>query len=96
MFDFSDFISSHGLIDLPLDGGYFTWSNTHEQVLRSRIDCILFLTDWEVQFTNVYHWRLPCLMFDHFPIILDYGSFQRSCHPFRFENMWLKAEGFVK
>ena len=28
MFDFYDFILAHGLIDLPLEGDSFTWSNT--------------------------------------------------------------------
>ena len=35
-------------------------------------------------------------MSNHFPILLDCGSFQRSYRPFRFENMWLKAEGFME
>uniref|UniRef100_A0A2N9FU80 Reverse transcriptase domain-containing protein n=1 Tax=Fagus sylvatica TaxID=28930 RepID=A0A2N9FU80_FAGSY len=55
MHDFSDFISSNGLIDIPLTGGDFTWSNNRE-----------------------------C------------GNLQRRRRPFRFENMWLKAEGFVE
>ena len=33
---------------------------------------------------------------DHFPIILEGGNFHRGMRPFRFENMWLKDEGFVE
>ena len=33
-------------------------------------------------------------MFDHFSILLDGGGLRRSPSPFRFENMWLKVEGF--
>ena len=32
---------------------------------------------------------------DHFPIVLEGGSFQGGSIPFRFENMWLKDVGFV-
>ncbi|RVW47166.1 hypothetical protein CK203_070193 [Vitis vinifera] len=31
---------------------------------------------------------------DHFPILLDGGGLRRDPSPFRFENMWLKLEGF--
>ena len=33
-------------------------------------------------------------MSDHFPIMLDGGGVRRGPTPFRFENMWLKGEGF--
>ena len=31
---------------------------------------------------------------DHSPILLDGGGMRRGPTPFRFENMWLKEEGF--
>ena len=33
-------------------------------------------------------------MSDHFPILLDGGGLRRGPSPYRFENMWLKVEGF--
>ncbi|RVW48874.1 LINE-1 retrotransposable element ORF2 protein [Vitis vinifera] len=32
---------------------------------------------------------------DHFPILLEGGGLRRGPSPFRFENMWLKVEGFL-
>ncbi|KAG6644345.1 hypothetical protein CIPAW_08G049600 [Carya illinoinensis] len=32
---------------------------------------------------------------DHFPIVLDCGGIQEGKRYFKFENMWLKVEGFV-
>jgi hypothetical protein len=38
---------------------------------------------------------LPRLCSYHFLILLDTGDVSRGRRPFKFENMWLKAEGFV-
>ena len=56
----------------------------------------MFSADWEDKFPSVSQQRLPRLLSDHFPIVLEGGSFQRGRKPFRFENMWLKDEGFVE
>jgi hypothetical protein len=33
---------------------------------------------------------------DHFPVMLECGSVPRGRRPFRFENTWLKADGFLE
>ena len=38
--------------------------------------------------------RLPCLCSNHFLILLDTGEVSRGRRSFKFENMWLKADGF--
>ena len=53
MHDFSYFISTHGLIDTPLFGVKYTWSNGRESVSKSRIDRFLFTVDWEDCFVNI-------------------------------------------
>ena len=50
----------------------------------------------EEHFPNVHQKRLHRLLSDHFPVLLEGGNFHRSSHHFCFENMWLKAEGFVE
>ena len=95
MFDFSDFISSQGLIDTPLLGGKFTWSNGRSIDARSRLDRFLFTADWEDYFGLISQKRLVRLGSDHFPILLVCGSPHQGSRPFKFENMWLKVDGFV-
>jgi hypothetical protein len=80
-------------MDIPLVGGKFTWSNNNK--CWSRIDRFLFSSDWEKQFPHVVQMRLPRVLSDHYPLLLDCGVSNRSGRYFKFENMWLKSVGFV-
>jgi hypothetical protein len=93
MEEFSRFIFDHGLMDIPLMGGQFTWSNGTSW---SRIDRFLLSSGWEERFANVAQRRLTRAMSVHFPIILECGVPNRVGGYFKFENMWLKFEGFVE
>ena len=84
MYDFSDFISLHGLMDIPLEGGLFSWPNCTS---ASRIDQFLFSPVLAEYFTHFSQKRLPRVLSDHFPILLESGSHQRGRIPFRFENV---------
>ncbi|RVW63714.1 hypothetical protein CK203_052751 [Vitis vinifera] len=42
----------------------------------------------------VFQRRLPWPTSDHFPVLLEGGDLRRGPSSFRFENMWLKVEGF--
>ena len=95
MREFSNFISEQGLIDLPLQGGTFTWSNSREVASKARLNRFLFSADWEDKFPTFSQRRMSRLCSDHFPIVLEGGSFHRGSRSFRFENMWLKDEGFM-
>jgi hypothetical protein len=92
MREFSEFISECGLMDLPLNGGVCTWSNTRSW---SRIDRFLISLDWEEKYPEALQKRLLCLCSDHFPIVLSCGRNKGGRKSFKFENMWLKEEGFV-
>ena len=91
---FSTAIEDLGLRDLPLQGGHFTRSGGHDNCAKSRLDRFLVSSDWENCFSGVVQCILPRPVSDHFPILLDGGGIRFGPTPFRFENMWLKAEGF--
>ena len=92
---FSEFIGDLNLVDLPLEGGKYTWPSGTDQPVMSKIDKALVTPDWEDHFRDVIQRILPRPISDHSPILLEAGAMVRGKSPFRFENMWLKSEGFM-
>ena len=91
---FAQIIDDLGLVDFPLQGGSFTWSGGLNNQSWARLDRFLVTPSWLDQYSRVYQRRLPRPTSDHFPILLEGGGLRRGPSPFKFENMWLKAEGF--
>ena len=91
---FAEVLKELGLRDIPLQGGPFTWRGGHNNHSMSRLDKFLVTADWESQFSNVVQSPLPRPVSDHCPIMLDGEGMKSGPSPFRFENMWLKFEGF--
>lgn len=83
MQDLSSLIDDLELINLPMQGGSFTWFGGH---VLSRLDRFLIFGDWEEYERSI---------FDHWPMLLDSGGIQSGSVPFRSENMWFQSAGFV-
>lgn len=92
---FSDFIVDNELIDLPLVGRKFTWTNNQAMAAMSRIDRFLFSKEWEVHFSGVSQVALPRVISDHCPIKLCPNVVNWGPKPFRFENCWLLHRFFT-
>jgi hypothetical protein len=90
--DFADFVAEQGLMDLPMAGGESTWSNN---LTWSRLDRFLVSPEWELCYPNLLQKKLLRVCSDHAPILLSSGCPQSGKRAFKFENMWLKEEGFV-
>jgi hypothetical protein len=90
---FADFIEEQGLMNLPLSGGISTWSNSSSW---SRLDRFLVSTEWDLRYPDLMQRKLTRVCSDHAPILLGGGIRQGGKRPFKFENMWLKEEGFVE
>ncbi|RVX04974.1 hypothetical protein CK203_019305 [Vitis vinifera] len=76
-------------------GGAFTWSGGEGGSLKARLDRFLFSGDWEELVSGAMQMLLPKPVSDHWPILLDCGGTRTGKSPFRFENMWLRLEGFM-
>lgn len=79
---FSDFINVNALIDLPLQGRRYPWSNNREQPAVSKIDRFLFSKEWDERFTGVILVALPRCILDHCPIKLSTNSVDCGPRPF--------------
>ena len=92
---FAQIIDELGLVDLPLQGGVFTWSKGLNNQSWARLDKFLVSPSWLDHFSGVLQSRLSRPISDHFPVLLKGGELRRGPSLFRFENMWLKVEGFI-
>lgn len=97
MAEFLDFINYSALVDLELrrGGGDFTWSRSGEATTFSRLDRFLISVDWAVSWPNLIQKTLPHCVSDLYPICLEKLVVHKGKPPFRFENMWLQADGFT-
>ncbi|XP_035539695.1 uncharacterized protein LOC118344047 [Juglans regia] len=93
MEEFSEFMFDLDLMDLPLAGGEYTWSNSRRW---SRLDRFLVSPSWEAHYSELYQKRLARVCSNHFPIMLDCGGINRGRQYFKFENMWLAVDGFAE
>jgi hypothetical protein len=91
--DFADFVAEQGLMDLPMAGGGSTWSNS---LSWSRLDRFLVSPEWEFSYPGLLQKKLLRVCSDHEPILLVSGCPQFGKRAFKFENMWLRDEGFVE
>ncbi|CAN0920481.1 hypothetical protein LINGRAHAP2_LOCUS32067 [Linum grandiflorum] len=93
---FNDFVEELCLVDMPLSGARFTWTNFRDPPSFSRIDRVLVSTEWEGHFPSCSVVAKPRVCSDHSPLIIQFDSFDTIRRPWRFELMWFEHEDFVR
>lgn len=87
--EFNDFIEAMGLIEVPLVGGRFTWSNKDGSA-RSRLDRFLLskqlLDSWKIEGEIIGDKDIS----DHAPIWLKANTKDWGPKPFRLNNCWFE------
>lgn len=86
IFLFNDAITSLGLVELPLKGKHFTWTNKQHPPLLERLDWFFTSTTWTTvyPFTSVSTLTMETL--DHVPCLISVSTDIPKTHTFRFEN----------
>ena len=77
----------HSLVDFPLGGARFTWSNHQSSPSLSRLDKFLIASDLVELFPQVCQIALPKSTSDHCPILLDANCEVEA------NGSWLAADG---
>ncbi|CAM8993758.1 unnamed protein product [Rhodiola kirilowii] len=90
---FFEFIQAMGVMDMPLIGRKFTWSN---KLGASRLDRFLVSPDMVSLCPNLKQWGLSKDLSDHAAIALKEEAKNWGMKPFRFINAWLEHPGLGK
>ncbi|XP_026440567.1 uncharacterized protein LOC113339529 [Papaver somniferum] len=96
MENFSHFIDEHDLVDLPLKGARYTWSNHQVNPIMCRLDRFFFSSTFELKFPFASQLAKPRPTSDHIPLILDLSDPSWGPSPFRFQIFWFLENGFVE
>ena len=73
MLAFNRFISHHDLIDIPLKGRSFTWSNMQADPLLEKLDWVFTSASWTALFPITLASPLAKLSSDHVPLKVQVG-----------------------
>jgi hypothetical protein len=87
---FNNIISHLGLIELPLKGRSYTWSNMQAAPLLEQIDWFFTSVAWTGVFPFSVVLPLARITSDHLPCRVQIGTSIPKANIFRFENFWLQ------
>lgn len=91
---FNEAISQLGLVELPLKGRRFTWTNKQESPLLERLDWFFTSSSWTLTYPNSSISTLTMETSDHTPCLISISTIIPKGHIFRFENYWMHHEDF--
>ncbi|GJW55867.1 RNA-directed DNA polymerase, eukaryota [Tanacetum coccineum] len=90
---FNKFISSAGLVDIPLGGYSYTWAHKSASKM-SKLDRFLISEGLSIDFPNLSGLCLDRHLSDHRPILMCEAKLDYGPTPFRMFHSWFSMEGF--
>mgnify|MGYP000863857686 FL=1 len=96
IFLFNEIIGHLGLLELPLKGRRFTWSNMQDFPLLEQLDWFFTSASWIDQYPNTQVNPLAKTASDHVPCVVSISTRIPKAHIFRFENYWIHQPGFME
>ena len=95
-FIFNEAIGQLGLIELPLKGRAFTWSNMQQDPLLEQLNWFFTSVNWTVSYPNTTVHPLSKPISYHIPCKIMVGTSIPKSKIFRFENFWPEHPGFLE
>lgn len=95
MLIFNDMIDFLGLVEIPLKGRGFTWSNMQEDPLLEQLDWFFTSVNWTADFPDTLVTPLARPTSDHMPCKVTIGTKIPRSSIFRFENFWVSHASFL-
>jgi hypothetical protein len=92
---FNEIISYLGLIELPIKGRSYTWSNMKSDPLLVPLDWFFTSPARTIKFPNTLVNPLAKPTSDHIPCVISVGTNIPKAKVFRFENHWVRMPGFL-
>ena len=96
MFLFNELIDHLGLLELPIQGRSFTWSNMQESPLLVQLDWFFTSANWISIYPNTVVNAMARPTSDHVPCIVSIDTVIPKAQLFRFENFWVDQPGFYE
>ncbi|KAK3198666.1 hypothetical protein Dsin_022081 [Dipteronia sinensis] len=93
---FNAFLDEANVIDLPLFGMSYMWSNQREEAVWARLDRFLISTEILSWFPNLQQVGLSRSLSDHNAIALCEHEAEEGPRPFRCLNEWLEDGDLIK
>jgi len=91
---FNELISGQSLVEIPLKGRMFTWSNMQGDPLLEQLDRFFSTVELTSIFPNTMVKPLSKPVSDHVPCVLTIETSIPKSKIFRFENFWPLHPGF--
>lgn len=93
---FNNIINCLGLVELPIKGRSYTWSNMQSPPLLEQVDWFFTSVAWTNQFPNSLVLPLARITSDHLPCKVQIGTNIPRANIFRFENLWFNHPGCIE
>lgn len=95
IFIFNEIIGHLGLLELPLKGRRFTWSNMQDIPLLEKLDWVFTSASWISLYPMTQVTPLAKTASDHVPCLISISTSIPKANIFRFENYWVHQPGFM-
>jgi len=96
IFLFNEAIDEIGLVEIPLHGRKYTWTNKQFPPLLERLDWVFTSNSWTTKYPDTAVRTLVMETSDHWPCVVEINTSIPIGNLFRFENHWLQNEDFVQ